>query len=137
MKEKTLRTWLILNRESAGGKGKKMGERLQARSFPHPTCLHRYKALPSSQSWTVPCWRERLFLYLESLPLRPLITYGPATSASRGVKTLSHKHCARAPATCGFRSPPGDSDALNLRNHRCGTEVAAGNSGDSSFCAVV
>lgn len=137
MKEKMLRTWLIPNHESAGGKSRKMGERLQARSFPHPTRLHRYQALPSSQSWTVPCWRERLFLYLESLHLRPPITCGPATSASRGVKTLTYKPCARGPATCGFRSPPGDSDAPNLRNHRCGTEVAAGNSGDSSFCAVV
>ena len=65
------------------------------------------------------------------------VVCGPATSASRGVKTLTYKPCARGPATCGFRSPPGDSDAPNLRNHRCGTEVAAGNSGDSSFCTVV
>ena len=35
MKEKTLRTQLIPNHESAGGKGRKMGERLQAKD--HPT----------------------------------------------------------------------------------------------------
>ena len=36
-----------------------------------------------------------------------------------------------------LRSPPGESDALSLRSHRCGSEAAAGNCGDSSFCAVV
>lgn len=93
--------------------------RLQARSFPHPMSA-QIPGTSSSQSWTVCCWRERPFLYLESLHLTPDHLLTCNISIMWGEDT--DLHCARGPATVV-------SGALQvilmhqiLRNHWCGTE---------------